>query len=529
MFIQSPAVHGATLLPSGFSREVPEGEIACSFRDPGGSVVLHKNRVLRFVNDAGLQDLEAFLLSETGRKLVEEGLVVGTKRLSAGESEAVLRQPRYSRITETGQKLTVFEHDRISFPSYPYEWPAEMLHSAGELTLELAMRMLPDGFGLKDGTPYNVLFRGPRPVFVDVLSFEKRDPRNAIWLPHAQFVRTFLLPLLAAKHFGLPPAQALLAHRDGLEPEEVYRWLSPAQKLSPKFLSLVSLPSWLAAKYEKNSKAIHQPDHSQNPEKAQFILDHLLTGTGRELARVSPATGTKSTWTEYMTSNNNYDSQHFNAKERFVREVVDEYHPGRVLDVGCNTGHFSEIAANAGAEVIAIDYDPVVLGEVWRRAKTKALNILPLAVNLCRPTPGLGWRNEECPSFLDRSRESFDCVLMLAVIHHMLVTERVPLPLIVDLAAEITRNLVVVEFVAPEDSMFQRIARGRDHLHTGLSHEVFERECRRHFDIVRTQHVDGTHRWLYLLRRKDTANGPLRGNVRPALAAHSDQPARPPV
>ena len=37
------------------------------------------------------------------------------------------------------------------------------------------------------------------------------------------------------------------------------------------------------------------------------------------------------------------------------------------------------------------------------------------------------------PSFLDRARGNFDAVLMLAVIHHMLVTERVPLADILNL------------------------------------------------------------------------------------------------
>jgi hypothetical protein len=30
---------------------------------------------------------------------------------------------------------------------------------------------------------------------------------------------------------------------------------------------------------------------------------------------------------------------------------------------------------------------------------------------------------------------------------------------------------------------------------------VFEAGCRRHFDIVRVQHLEGTRRWLYLLRK----------------------------
>jgi hypothetical protein len=484
------------------AHHTPSGRLASSFRDPSGRVVLYRNRVLRIVNQSGLQDLTAFLASAAGTKLVADGLVIGTTQLSEEETRSLLSDPSFANLAGDAAGLTVFEHERVSFPSYPYEWPAEMLFSAGQLTIELARRLLHDGFGIKDGTPYNVLFRGSRPVFVDVLSFERRNPSDSIWLPYAQFVRTFLLPLLVAKHFGIPPAHILLTRRDGVEPDEVYKWLSPRQKLSPGFLSLVSMPTWLASKYERNAATIHKTDRSMDPEKAQFILDHLLKGTARKLTSMSPRGGGKSAWTEYMGSNNNYSTDHFQAKEKFVRETMDEFCPKRVLDVGCNTGHFSEIAARAGAEVVGLDYDPVVLGEVWRRAEARGLNILPLNVNLCRPTPGTGWRNEECPSFLDRARGGFDCILMLAVIHHMLVTERIPLPEIIDMAAEITCDLVVVEFVGPDDSMFQRIARGRDHLHAGLNVEVFEQACRRRFDIVRSQHLPDTHRWLYLLRRR---------------------------
>jgi hypothetical protein len=91
---------------------------------------------------------------------------------------------------------------------------------------------------------------------------------------------------------------------------------------------------------------------------------------------------------------------------------------------------------------------------------------------------------------------------MLAVIHHLLVTERVPLSEILDLAADMTTDLCVMEFIDPDDSMFKRLVRGRENLFGGLNQPVFEVECLSRFDIVRSQHVDGTKRWLYLLRKK---------------------------
>jgi hypothetical protein len=91
---------------------------------------------------------------------------------------------------------------------------------------------------------------------------------------------------------------------------------------------------------------------------------------------------------------------------------------------------------------------------------------------------------------------------MLAVIHHMMVTDRVPLPEIIDLAAEMTRDLVIIEYIAPDDSMFRRITRGRDHLHADLTEELFENTASTRFNIVRKHHIEGSSRTLYALRRK---------------------------
>ena len=77
-------------------------------------------------------------------------------------------------------------------------------------------------------------------------------------------------------------------------------------------------------------------------------------------------------------------------------------------------------------------------------------------------------------SFLDRARGAFDGVLMLAMLHHLLVTERIPLPEVRDLAFELTSDLLVIEFVAPQDPMFLRLTRGRESLYQGLDRTAFE-------------------------------------------------------
>jgi len=396
----------------------------------------------------------------------------------------------------------VAEHEQIPFQSFPYEWPPEMLHEAARLTLDLTESLLVESLGLKDATPYNILFRGPCAVFVDLLSFERRNMGDPIWLPEAQFERTFLLPLLVNRHFGIELSQLLNARRDGLEPEDVYRLCGPLRKLSPSFLSSVSIPTWLGGRHDKDDLSIYQGKALNNHEKARFILGALLKRLRRKIDYLAPRAGSKSDWSDYMAGGNNYSEQHFRAKQEFVENALAEFRPRSVLDVGCNTGHFSQAAAKSGARVVAIDYDPVVVGETWRRARAGRLDILPLVVNLTRPSPAVGWRNRECPSFLDRARGAFDAVLMLAIIHHLLVSERIPLEEVFDQAADLTTDILVIEFIGPGDSMFRRIARGRDHLHAGLTPEVFEDACSRRFEIIRSQHLEQTSRWLYLLKKR---------------------------
>jgi 2-polyprenyl-3-methyl-5-hydroxy-6-metoxy-1,4-benzoquinol methylase len=499
--LQSDPEQEATQL----SRDSRDVSVAASFRDPAGSVFRHGDRVLRVVNSIGAADLNAFLTSHAGRDLMASGKVVETRTLPDADTAHLMQDPSVRELFDSLRGQFLLEHARLEFPSFPYEWPPEMLHAAAALTLDLGQALLADGLGLKDATPYNVLFRGTEPVFIDVLSFEQRQPGDATWLPYAQFVRTFLLPLLANRRYGLGLDQILTTRRDGLEPEEVYRWSRPLERLLPPYFGLVSMPVWLGGKRKQDDAALYRRKPLDNPEKARFILETVLSGLRRHLRRLEPAGGKTSVWSDYMSANNNYTAEHFDAKQRFVQQAPEEAGARRVLDVGCNTGHFSALAARAGARVVALDYDSVVVGEVWRAARAQKLDILPLVVNLTRPSPGVGWRNRECDSFLERARGRFDAVLMLAVIHHMLVTERVPLADILELAAELTTDLLVIEFIAPQDSMFQRLVRGREELHKDLTAEVFEQLCVRRFEIVRRQHVENTARTLYLMRRRRSA------------------------
>lgn len=392
----------------------------------------------------------------------------------------------------------VLEHQPISFPSYPYEWSPGMLAAAGELTLDLAEQALSGGYYLKDATPYNILFEDARPVFVDLLSFDERDPTDALWRPYAQFVRTFVYPLLLNRYFGLRLDETLTTHRDGLEPERVWD-LCPRWRLAlPPFLGAVTLPALLDGG-DHGTRRGYQARRARNAEEAGYILSRLFR-RARKLLAVGPPCR-RTAIGRYMDDVCRYSPEEIALKEGAVREAFAAFRPRTALDVGCNAGHFSNIAADAGARVIAIDKDAGVADELWREASARRRPILPLVIDFGRPSAAQGWENGECLSFLERATGAFDCVMMLALVHHLIVNERAPLGRIFSLAAKLTRDLALLEYVDPADEQFQRIARGRESLHADLTQFSFEKAAAERFEIAASVTITPTRR-IYTLQKK---------------------------
>ncbi|MDQ2777800.1 MAG: hypothetical protein M3Y57_23235 [Acidobacteriota bacterium] len=244
-----------------------------SFRDPAGSVLLLGRSVFRRISADHAPAFEQFLNSATGRSLIDSGQLIGTRSIS---NDDFVQDARYGPLSELiGEGDSLVEHDRVWFPSYAYEWPTAMLHAAGKLTIELAQAALDESFGLKDATPYNILFRSSKPVFVDVLSFERRDPGNPTWLPYAQFLRMFILPLLMSQHFGVTGAEVFLSHADGYQPDEVYRRFHWMRRLRAPLLTTVSIPTGLSRRTDPSGKA-------------RFVLDTQFRRLTKLLDRLKP-------------------------------------------------------------------------------------------------------------------------------------------------------------------------------------------------------------------------------------------------
>ena len=436
-----------------------------TFRDPAGSVEIRPDGAYRSIRAPFDTEILEFLALPIATKLVEQGRLVASEVVSSASADTLL-----------------LRHPRISFQSFPWEWAPGLWLAAAELTLNLCSDLVKEGWLLKDATPLNVLFQGTQPIFVDVPSIERMDPHQPIWLAYGQFVRTFLLPMLGYSRLGWP-LQASLTRRDGFEPEDLYSALSWPARLRQPALSAVTLPSLLANNKQMQGGGILASRSVNDPELARLILLKTLNGLLSQMRRVTPA-HRASVWSDYAETATHYSDEDHARKRSFVTNALVAARPLRLLDVGCNTGAYSNLAADAGAEVVSIDTDLQAIDRLCASLKGSARNILPLCVDLAHPTPAAGWENREYASFLSRCAGHFDTVMMLAVLHHLLLRNQIPMDRIAALCSSLATRHLILEWVPPTDPKFQELLRGREAIYTHITEAAFRDAFGEHFTVV---------------------------------------------
>lgn len=449
-----------------------------TFRDPAGSLTLVDGFAVRTIRDEAAEETLAFLGSALRRRLESEGAMVAS-----------------TIVPSDGHSSLRLQHPRIAMITYPWEWTPGQWLAAAELTLTLCEEALQDGWILKDATPLNILFVGAKPVLVDVLSFERHKAGDSIWLAYGQYMRTFLLPLLTNRLLHWPLATTLFK-RDGYEPAEIYAALSWPQRLSGAALFPITLPALLDKRKGEAKQALPA---KKDPELALHLLRGTLRGLRKRTAKALPKSA-RSEWSDYTATLTHYTEQESAEKLAFVREVLSRLQPKRVLDIGANTGEFSALAAASGATVVALERDAAAADRLYQRTKAQQLDVLTIHADLARPTPAVGWDNTESMALLDRLERQFELVLMLAVIHHLLLMEQIPLERILDLMLRLTRRHLVLEWVPVTDPMFQSLMRGRDELYGHLREEDLLQACEGRFQVLQRQPLSNG-RVLFLMER----------------------------
>ncbi|MCP4330702.1 MAG: class I SAM-dependent methyltransferase [Alphaproteobacteria bacterium] len=452
-----------------------------SFRDPSGHVFAIGERVLRTVTEIGRADYEFVRDGTLLSQLIAEGLVVSGQELNDLPGDP-----------ETQSSCYTLEHPRLPYISYPYEWPFEMLRSAALLHLDIQIRALDHGISLADASAYNVQFLGVDPIFIDYLSFRRYRP-GEYWLGHRQFCEQFLNPLLLRSLLGIPHNSWYRGQLEGIPTEALARVLSLRHKLSLRVLMHVAAP----ARLQSSAKG-DRPRAAPRRSFPQSGYRNMLSQLRNWIKRLHPADGRATTWQDYAASNT-YAVAEADAKSDFVRAFISKVAPNLAIDLGCNSGEYSEVALDVGARrVIGFDFDQGALDAAYARARTKGLSLTPLYLDAANPSPAQGWCHRERQSFGDRGKA--DAVVALAFIHHLAIARNIPLDQVIAWIVGLAPN-GVIEFVEKSDPTVRQMLALREDIFANYSREAFEAGLRRLAAIVTTQTVSDTGRTLYWFER----------------------------
>ena len=349
---------------------------AGSYRDPSGRVFVLGDRVLRTVMPRAAADFEFVRSTGVLQSLIAEGSAIAEEQVDPGGLPRSFNDARY-----------VVQHPKLPFISYPYEWCFTALKRAALLHLDIQMRCLEQGVALSDASAYNVQFLGPRPIFIDSLSF-RRYREDEFWIGHKQFCEQFLNPLLLRALLGVPHNAWYRGGLEGIPTAELNRLLPLHRKLSWNVLTNVVMPASFQRAATGGGEA-GMPAAGRFPRAA---MQRMLERLRKWISGLQPADRGRTVWGDYARETS-YAADEAERKRALIVKFAAAVRPSMIWDIGCNTGDYAKAALASGAGyAVGFDFDQGAL-DCRVRARGKRAVELPAAVPRPRqpdPEPGLG-------------------------------------------------------------------------------------------------------------------------------------------
>ena len=451
--------------------------IAGSFRDPSGFLFKENGKIYRRINKVYADDYEQLMFSGLYNKLVENHLLIPhiETELKSADDDLLYK---------------IIQPELVQFISYPYEWSFSQLKDAALTTLNIQKIAMEHGMSLKDSTAYNIQFWNGKPVLIDTLSFEKYKEGEP-WVAYKQFCQHFLLPLVLMSYTDIRLSQLFRIYIDGIPLDLGAKLLPRKTRFKFSIFAHIHLHAKSQKKYE--DKAIEKKSRISK-FKLLALIDSLET-TVKNL-KWNPK-GTE--WADYYDITN-YSSDAFKCKKNYIEEFLKSINPASVWDLGANTGIFSRIASEKNIPTISFDVDPAAVEKNYQICKEKnETNILPLVLDLTNPSGGIGWANQERMSFIERG--PVDAVFALALIHHLAISNNLPLINIAEFFSSISKFLII-EFVPKSDSQVKKLLLTREDIFDKYDKENFEKDFDNYFNIRKYLKIEGSERYLYLMEKK---------------------------
>lgn len=452
--------------------------VEASFRDKSGFMFEENGVFYRQINHSYKEHYALLMASGLYDVLTKKGWL--------------LRHEELSNAEKSDDAYKIIRPEQLPFISYPYSWSFGMLKDASLLTLNIQKLALKYGLILKDASAYNVQFVGSNPVFIDSLSFEVYTEGGA-WKAYGQFCRHFLAPLALMVYKDVSLNKLLIAHLDGIPLPLAAKLLPWKTRLNIHLALHIHLHAQTQIrlqdkKVEKSAKSL-----SKN---ALLNLCESLESAIKKLKWQPKATE----WYDYY--DRSVGKVYFEHKKELVMAFLEDTAPttGRVLDLGANDGTFSHLAAKMGKDVLSFDIDPACVEQNYQRLKAeKDICITPMIVDVTNPDPAIGWQNRERTSLWERTNAQ--TIMALALIHHLCISNNVPLSMVAKWLSEISENLII-EFVPKTDEKVQILLQNRIDIFDNYTMDNFINQFSQYFSIKKQTMITPTERVLFLMNKK---------------------------
>lgn len=411
--------------------------------DPQALVYRHGDRVLRAIRPGHEAFYEELLNSSVTKELVASGLLLPVKK---------------STVQIEGHTL-VLEQPVITPVTFPFEWASSMFKHAAMALLKLNIKLMEHGYCTQDGHLWNFLFEGAQPRFIDFSSIIKL-PANGNWPGDSEFEVTCLSTLRLMEKGYATEARALLREvRANPDPSLANAVLFNTKryknmpKLSGDWRKLSDVAGYFGGKFTNRLKNGGKKEFWRvNAEKLQAWLELV------ESINVQP---THEIWSDYYAGAKGvveYNGTRASAeslrqatpKHTTVTTVLERTKPKTVLDIACNRGLYSQLAAFSGAKVVGVDNDEQALDSMFHDIAKEGTAVQPLYLNVLYPAEAVSFRDKPFPSVV--TRISAECVFCLALTHHFVFNQpHLRFPQIAKLISDFSTRNLLVEFVPKED------------------------------------------------------------------------------
>lgn len=311
----------------------------------------------------------------------------------------------------------VFEHEYIKNFSYAFQWSPFMYKDAAIAVIDLICKLNNIGLGIQDSHVYNIGLNKNKFQLIDfgAISKAKTFPESI-----KDYISYYIFPLVLMskdKYFKARIYVKNFLEGFKLEFDDICKYMDNNQ--IKKYDQIINMVDDI--NYYKNINSVIE-------EIRSFVLDINLEFKN-------------SNWSSYQFEDNSKQQFDYNKdsldKRSIIMNFIESKNPKNIIDIGGNLGWFCFASNKLLISSILVDYDYACIDKAYKSIKDNEIKgILPIVGDF---------------QGLEKSGFKSECVLALALIHHLVFHQLLNFQDIVSLLEDLTSKYLIIEFVHPYD------------------------------------------------------------------------------